>query len=66
VFQAPGNDIRLLSFLVRGLSVSRVEPAGMAPPLSAAPVAAPTGEAPRRRRSAAPPAKRQFAPPRQA
>ena len=52
VFQAPGNDIRLLSFLVRGLSVSRVEPAGMAPPLPAAAVPAPTGDAPRRRRSA--------------
>jgi len=33
VFQASATDIRLLSFLVRGLSVSRVEPAGTALPV---------------------------------
>ena len=47
VFQAPTGDIRLLSFLVRALSVSRVEPAGTAPP-----VLAPKGDAPRRRPAA--------------
>jgi hypothetical protein len=52
VFQASASDLRLLSFLVRALSVSRVEPAGMAPPLPAVPVPAPIGDAPRRRRSA--------------
>jgi len=36
VFQPSATDIRLLSFLVRGLAVSRVEPAGMAPPIPAA------------------------------
>jgi hypothetical protein len=43
VFQASPNDLRLLSFLVRALSVSRVEPAGAAPR-----VPAPTGDARRR------------------
>ena len=33
VFQASATDIRQLSFLVRGLSVSRVEPAGTALPV---------------------------------
>jgi hypothetical protein len=47
VFQAPTGDIRLLSFLVRALSVSRVEPAGTAPP-----VLVPSGDAPRRRPAA--------------
>ena len=49
VFRAAGNDIRLLSFLVRGLSVSRVEPAGMAPPVRAS-----SAKAPRRRPAAGP------------
>jgi hypothetical protein len=43
VFQAPGTDIRLLSFLVRALSLSRVEPAGAAPPGRAAAPAANSG-----------------------
>ena len=51
VFQAE-SDLRPLSFLVRALSVSRVEPAGMAPPVHAVAVPAPVGDAPRRRRSA--------------
>jgi hypothetical protein len=33
VFQPSATDIRLLSFLVQGLSVSRVEPAGAGPPV---------------------------------
>jgi len=49
VFQASATDLRPLSFLVRALSVSRVEPAGTAAPLPAVPVPAPTGDAPRRR-----------------
>ena len=36
VFHASATDIRPLSFLVQGLAVSRVEPAGMAPPIPAA------------------------------
>ena len=51
VFQASASDLRSLSFLVRALAVSRVEPAGAAPPVPAPPISAPAGDAPRRRRS---------------